>query len=142
MEMMMRTIKMERAVNNNEWIENEEKADPEVLPSLPGYHILVRPVSVKNKTKGGLLLPDSVKDDVAYLTTVGKVLSIGDLAYKDKDKFPNGKWCDVGDYVCYARHAGQKLYYKGVRLLLLFDDQVMMKVDEPTNLDMTYNLAN
>ena len=46
MEMMMRTIKMERAVNNNEWIENEEKADPEVLPSLPGYHILVRPVSV------------------------------------------------------------------------------------------------
>lgn len=142
MEMMMRTIKMERAVNNNEWIENEEKPDPEVLPHLPGYHILVRPVSVKSKTKGGLLLPDSVKDDVAYLTTVGKVLSIGDLAYKDEDKFPNGKWCDVGDYVCYARHAGQKLYYKGVRLLLLFDDQVMMKVDEPTNLDMTYNLAN
>ena len=138
----MRTIKMERAVNNNEWIENEEKPDPEVLPHLPGYHILVRPVSIKSKTKGGLLLPDSVKDDVAYLTTVGKVLSVGDLAYKDEDKFPNGKWCDVGDYVCYARHAGQKLYYKGVRLLLLFDDQVMMKVDEPTNLDMTYNLAN
>ena len=142
MEMMMRTIKMERAVNNNEWIENEEKPDPEVLPHLPGYHILVRPVSIKSKTKGGLLLPDSVKDDVAYLTTVGKVLAIGDLSYKDKDKFPNGKWCDVGDYVCYARHAGQKLYYKGVRLLLLFDDQIMMKVDEPTNLDMTYNLAN
>ena len=138
----MRTIKMERAVNNNEWIEDEEKADPEVLPSLPGYHILVRPVSVKSKTKGGLLLPDSVKDDVAYLTTVGKVLAVGDLAYKDEDKFPNGKWCDVGDYVCYARHAGQKLYYKGIRLLLLFDDQVMMKVDEPSNLDMTYNLAN
>ena len=142
MEMMMRTIKMEKAVNNNEWIENEDKPDPEVLPSLPGYHILVRPVSVKSKTKGGLLLPDSVKDDVAYLTTVGKVLAVGDLAYKDEDKFPNGKWCDVGDYVCYARHAGQKLYYKGVRLLLLFDDQVMMKVDEPTNLDMTYNLSN
>ena len=138
----MRTIKMEKAVNNNEWIEDEEKADPEVLPSLPGYHILVRPVSVKSKTKGGLLLPDSVKDDVAYLTTVGTVLAVGDLAYKDEDKFPNGKWCDVGDYVCYARHAGQKLYYKGIRLLLLFDDQVMMKVDEPTNLDMTYNLAN
>ena len=138
----MRTIKMERAVNNNEWIENEDKPDPEVLPHLPGYHILVRPVSVKSKTKGGLLLPDSVKDDVAYLTTVGKVLAVGDLAYKDEDKFPNGKWCDVGDYVCYARHAGQKLYYKGIRLLLLFDDQVMMKVDEPTNLDMTYNLAN
>ena len=41
MEMMMRTIKMERAVNNNEWIENEDKPDPEVLPSLPGYHIFL-----------------------------------------------------------------------------------------------------
>ena len=138
----MRVPKLENAIKNNEWIEDAEKADPEVLPNLPGYHVLVRPVSVKSKTKGGLLLPDSVKDDVAYLTTVGKVLSIGDLAYKDEDKFSNGKWCDVGDYVCYARHAGQKLYYKGVRLLLLFDDQVMMKVDEPTNLDMTYNLSN
>ena len=138
----MQTIKLNSAVKNDEWTNKENLPDPEVLPHLPGYHILVRPVSVKSKTKGGLLLPDSVKDDVAYLTTVGKVLSIGDLAYKDEDKFPNGKWCDVGDYVCYARHAGQKLYYKGVRLLLLFDDQVMMKVDEPTNLDMTYNLAN
>ncbi len=137
----MRTPKLENAIKNNDWIEDAEKPDPEVLPKLPGYHILVRPVSVKSKTKGGLLLPDSVKDDVAYLTTVGKVLSVGDLAYEDKDKFPNGKWCDVGDYVCYARHAGQKLYYKGVRLLLLFDDQVMMKVDDPTNLDMTYNLS-
>jgi co-chaperonin GroES (HSP10) len=141
MEMKMRVPKLENAIKNNEWIEDAEKPDPEVLPKLPGYHILVRPVSVKGKTKGGLLLPDSVKSDVAYLTTVGKVLSIGDLAYEDKDKFPNGKWCDVGDYVCYGRHVGQKLYYKGIRLLLLFDDQVMMKVDDPTNLDMTYNLS-
>lgn len=142
MEMMMRTIKMEKAVNNNEWIEDEEKADPEVLPSLPGYHILVRPVSVKSKTKGGLLLPDSVKDDVAYLTTVGKVLAVGDLAYKDEDKFPNGNWCNVGDYVCYAKHAGQKLFYKNVRLLLLYDDQIMMRVGDPKDLDTTYNLSN
>ena len=142
MEMMMRTIKMEKAVNNNEWIEDEEKADPEVLPSLPGYHILVRPVSIKSKTKGGLLLPDSVKDDVAYLTTVGKVLAVGDLAYKDEDKFPNGNWCNVGDYVCYAKHAGQKLFYKNVRLLLLYDDQIMMRVGDPKDLDTTYNLSN
>ena len=138
----MQQVSMGGAIKNDLWITDVEEApDPSPLPKIPGFHVLVRPVSVKSKTKGGLLLPDSVKDDVAYLTTVGKVLSIGDLAYEDKDKFPNGKWCDVGDYVCYARHAGQKLYYKGVRLLLLFDDQVMMKVDDPTNLDMTYNLS-
>ena len=95
---------------------------------------------------------DTQKEDVIMKTFIyhqteneyKEVDSIPDITftYEDKDKFPNGKWCDVGDYVCYGRHVGQKLYYKGIRLLLLFDDQVMMKVDDPTNLDMTYNLAN
>ena len=130
------------AMPNDTWITENEVPDPEVLPELPGYHVLVRPVTIKAKTKGGIILPERARDDIAYLTTVGRVLKVGTLAYEDKDKFLAGPWCRVGDYVCYARHAGQKLYYKGVRLLLLFDDQIMMKVDEPTNLDMTYNLAN
>ena len=73
--------------------------------------------------------------------TVGRVLAVGNLAYKDLDKFPNGKWCDVGDYVCYGKHAGQKLYYKATRLILLFDDQVILKVEDPKDLDPTFNLT-
>ena len=52
------------------------------------------------QTKGGILLPDAVKDDMSYLTTVGRVIKIGDLAYQDIDKFPNGPWCEVDDYIC------------------------------------------
>ena len=130
------------AIKNNDWITDEkEQADPEVLPELPGFHILVRPISIKTKTKGGILLPDSTKDDIAYLTTVGKVLGVGDLAYQDTDKFPKGPWCQVGDYICYGKHTGTKLFYKGVRLLILFDDQVMMRVQDPTLLDPTFNLT-
>ena len=89
---------MEKAIKNDQWVSNEEdQPDPTNLPYLPGYNILVRPVSVKGVTKGGLLLPDSTKDDMAYLTTVGRVLAVGDLSYKDQDKFPNGAWCKVGD---------------------------------------------
>lgn len=140
--MKMQTIKMQKAVKNDEWLNNEETPDPKVLPVLPGYHVLVRPVSIRNQTKGGIMLPDSVREDISYLTTVGKVLSIGDLAYKDKDKFPNGNWCEVGDYVSYGKHEGQKFIYKGLKLLLLFDDQIMMKVENPKDLDTTYNLSN
>ena len=93
------------------------------------------------KTKGGILLPDAVKDYMSYLTTVGRVIKVGDLAYQDIDKFPNGAWCEVNDYICYGKHAGQKLFYKGVKLLLLFDDQVIMKVEDPTHLDPTFNLT-
>jgi hypothetical protein len=74
------------AVKNDEWITDAEVPDPEVLPEIPGYNILVRPVSVKSETKGGIILPDSLKSDMAYLTTVGRVLRVGNLAYAD-DKF-------------------------------------------------------
>ena len=130
------------AIKNNNWITDEKvQADPEVLPELPGFHILVRPISIKTQTKGGILLPDSTKDDIAYLTTVGKVLGVGDLAYQDTDKFPKGPWCQVGDYICYGKHTGTKLFYQNVRLILLFDDQVIMRVMDPKDLDPTFNLG-
>ena len=138
----MQQVHLGNAMKNDMWITEDDIKDPNPLPELPGYHILVRPVSIKGVTKGGIMLPDSTKDDMAYLTTVGKVLSIGDLAYLDEDKFPNGGWCQAGDYVCYAKHAGQKLFYKSVRLILLFDDQVICRVEHPKDLDPTFNLTS
>ena len=138
----MRQVQMGNAIKNDEWIDIEDEvSDPTNLPELPGFHVLVRPVSVKSKTKGGIFIPDSTKDDMSYLTTVGKVIALGELAYKDMDKFPNGAWCNIGDYVCYGKHAGTKLYYQNVKLLLLFDDQVIMRVSDPKDLDPTFNLA-
>ncbi len=130
------------AVKNDLWITDVEEApDPSPLPELPGYHVLVRPISVKSQTKGGIFIPDSTKEDMSYLTTVGKVIALGDLAYVEKDKFPNGPWCEVGDYVCYGKHTGTKMFYKGVRLILLFDDQIVMRVEDPKDLDPTFNLT-
>jgi len=138
----MRQVSTGAALKNDLWITDlEEVPDPSPLPALPGFHILVRPVSVKSITKGGIFIPDSIKDDMSYLTTVGQVLQLGDLAYLDKDKFPGGSWCTVGDHVCYGKHAGTKLFYKGVRLILLFDDQIVMRVEDPKDLDPTFNLG-
>ena len=137
----MRQVHMGRALKNDQWIDDEVIPDPETLPNIPGFHVLVRPVSVKNKTKGGILIPDSTRDDISYLTTVGRVLKVGDLAYKDTDKFPNGPWCKVDDYVCYAKHAGMKLFYQNTRLILLFDDVVFMTIEDPKDLDPTFILS-
>jgi co-chaperonin GroES (HSP10) len=129
------------ALKNDEWITNDDIPDPDVLPEVPGYHILVRPVSIKSETKGGIILPDSTKQDMAYLTTVGRVLVVGGLAYAD-DKFKGRAWCKAGDYVCYGKHSGNKFFYKGVQLLLLFDDDIKMVVSDSKDLDPTYNLSN
>jgi len=139
----MQQAHLGNSIKNDMWITNEEEeATPDVLPELPGFHVLVRPVSVKEKTKGGILLPNSTKEDMSYLTTVGKVIKIGNLAYNDTDKFPKGPWCKEGDYICYAKHAGQKIQYKEVKMILLYDDQVIMKVEDPKYLDPTFNLSH
>ena len=139
----MQQAHLGKTIKNDIWITDEEYSDtPNVLPELPGFHVLVRPVSVKEKTKGGILIPNSTKEDMSYLTTVGKVIKIGDLAYNDTDKFPKGPWCKEGDYICYAKHAGQKIQYKEVKMLFLYDDQVIMKVEDPKYLDPTFNLSH
>ena len=139
----MQVATLGKAISNSDWITDEGvEIKKEDLPQLPGYYVLVKPVSIKNKTKGGILLPDSTMDDIAYLTTVGRVLKLGDLAYDDKEKFPLGAWCQEGDYVAYGKLIGQKFVYKGVKLLLLFDDQIIMKLDNPASLDPTFNLSN
>ena len=139
----MQQAHLGKTIKNDIWITDEEYSDtPDVLPELPGFHVLVRPVSVKEKTKGGILLPNSTKEDMSYLTTVGKVIKLGNLAYNDIDKFPKGPWCKEGDYICYAKHAGQKIQYKEVKMILLYDDQVIMKVQDPKYLDPTFNLSH
>jgi len=139
----MQQAHLGKTIKNDMWITNKEDKDtPDVLPELPGFHVLVRPVSVKEKTKGGIIIPNSTKEDMSYLTTVGKVIKIGNLAYNDTDKFPKGPWCKEGDYICYAKHAGQKIQYKEVKMILLYDDQVIMKVEDPKHLDPTFNLSH
>ena len=139
----MQQAHLGKSIKNDMWItEDEDERTPDVLPELPGFHVLVRPVSIKEKTKGGILLPNSTKDDMSYLTTIGEVIKIGDLAYNDTDKFPKGPWCKEGDYICYAKHAGQKIQYKEVKMILLYDDQVIMKVQDPKYLDPTFNLSH
>ena len=57
------------------------------LPEPSGYRILVLPFTPKNKTKGGILFSQETLDKARIATTCGYVLKMGDLAYKDKEKF-------------------------------------------------------
>ena len=50
----MQAVRMDKAVDNVDWITDENtKVDMNSLPELPGYHLLILPVSIKKKTKGG-----------------------------------------------------------------------------------------
>lgn len=123
----------------NTEITSSEVPDPEPLPDLCGFTLLVRPVRVKEKTKGGIHLPDSVTEDLAFLTNVSRVLKVGPQAFKS-DKFEGDEWCEngsikVGDFVLHGKFDGEKIKYKGVNLCLIKDIHVKMRVGNPEDLD-------
>lgn len=83
------------------------------LPSPTGWRILILPYKGQGKTEGGILLPDSVVDQQKVSTQVGYVLKVGNLAYKDPEKFPTGAWCAEKDWVMFARYAGSRFQIDG-----------------------------
>lgn len=118
------------------WATDESIADPKVLPKVPGWGILIRPWAAPEKTAGGIIKPQEFVEDEDFLFTVGRVVVIGDLAYQGQDKggaprFPTGPWCKVGDYVVHDKYVNTRFTYKGVKYLLLNDDQVRLVIKDP-----------
>ena len=113
--------------------DNIGKDTVDELPEPSGYRILVLPFTPKNKTKGGILFSQETLDKARIATTCGYVLKMGDLAYKDTEKF--GKpWCKKGDWVIFARYAGSRLPIDGGEVRILNDDEVLGTIKDPESI--------
>lgn len=129
---------LDGAIQNDQWMTDEETPDPSPLPRIPGVGILVRPIPIRRKSAGGILIPDSVRQDREYLNTVGRVLALGELAFKDTDIYKNGPWVQPGDYIVFGKYAGQKLHWRGVRLLIMPAKAIELVVERPEYLDSNF----
>ena len=108
-----------------------DKSLKESIPSPTGWRIVVLPYKGKAKTSGGVYLPDQVIETNEISTTVGYVLKVGDLAYKDKQKFPTGPWCKEGDWIMFARYAGSRFKIEGGEVRILNDDEILASILDP-----------
>ena len=90
------------------------------------WRVLICPVQPRKLSKGGIALPDAVQDGEEHLNYIGRVVSLGPLA---GDKWA-GKWAvKEGDCVVYGRYAGQRMEWKGVKLVEVNDDEILAVVD-------------
>ena len=101
------------------------------LPQPSGWRLLVLPFTPKEKTKGGIIIAQESLDKARIATNCGLVIKMGDLCYKDKDKFPSGAWCKEKDWVIFARYAGSRLPIEGGEVRLLNDDEVLGTIKDP-----------
>ena len=115
-------------MNSNEsWATDNDVPIPEKIPQPVGYRILIRPRGVTEKTKGGIILTDSIKDGQSYLNSVGQILAMGNECYSDRKK----PWCKVGDWVIFGRYAGARISVQKVKMVLLNDDEIIATLENP-----------
>ena len=56
---------------------------------------------------------------------------MGEQAYNDKERYPNGPWCKVGDYVMFRTSTGTRFKMDGVEYRLMNDDSIEAVVADP-----------
>ena len=110
---------------------NPENIQKSQLPVPSGWRLLVLPFSPREKTKGGILIAQESLDKLRIATNCGYVLKMGLLAYHDREKFPTGPWCKIGQWVIFARYAGSRLPIEGGEVRILNDDEVLGTIKDP-----------
>lgn len=109
--------------------------DDEVEAQLPkpvGYRLLIALPQIE-ETLGemGIIKAKQTMREERIMSTVGLVLDMGDQAYSDKERFPNGPWCKVGDYVVFPSYSGTRVSVNGVEYRIMNDDSVEAVVADP-----------
>jgi len=112
----------------------KKEEEPKVASQMPkpkGYKLLISPVQVEEKTEGGVYVPDAIRDAEGIASIVGFVVKMGEDAYKDKNKFPNGAYCKEGDFVIFRSYSGTRFKIHNEEFRLINDDTVEAVVDDP-----------
>ena len=106
----------------------------EKLPRPTGYRLLILPFAPAEKTKGGIYLARQTVERERLTTVVGYIVALGPDAYKDLVKFPEGPWCQKGDWVIFGRYAGARIQIDGGDLRLLNDDEILALINDPEDI--------
>lgn len=81
-----------------------------------GDRVVVKPAPADEKTKGGIIIPDTAKEKPQR----GEVVAVG------KGKDDNQMTVAVGDVVLYGKYAGQELAYEGNDYLIMREDDILV----------------
>jgi co-chaperonin GroES (HSP10) len=116
-------------------IVEEDAAEAELEASIPkpvGYRVLIALPNVEDTFgESGLVKAESTRREEYILSTVGSVLDMGKEAYSDKERFPTGPWCKVGDHVMFRANTGTRFKVGGQEFRLMNDDSIEAVVDDP-----------
>ena len=101
------------------------------MPEPMGYKILCAIPDATDTYQSGLAKADQTKHIEEHSTVVLFVVKMGDLCYRDKERFPTGPWCKEGDFVLTRAYAGTRFKIHGREFRIINDDTVEGVVQDP-----------
>ena len=102
------------------------------LPMPVGYRVLIALPQIEETFDGtNLLKTDTIKNQEHIMSIIGLVVDMGEQAYKDKDRFPEGPWCKQGDYVMFRANSGTRFKVNGLEYRLMNDDSIEAVIPDP-----------
>ena len=115
-----------------ETVETNEEEFEAQLPTPVGYRVLIAMPVVEEAFEGTDLLKSvTTKNHEQVMSIIGLVLDMGEQAYSDPDRFPNGPWCKQGDYVMFRANTGTRFTVEGLEYRLMNDDSIEAVVADP-----------
>jgi chaperonin GroES len=87
--------------------------------------VLIKRVAEEQKTKGGIIIPDTAKEKPAE----GEVVAVGAGKANDKGKV---RALDVkkGDRILFGKYAGNEIKIDGVDHLILREDEILGVIEK------------
>ena len=115
--------------------DEETKNFASQLPEPKGYKLLIALPEVDEATDGGIIKSVKSQHEESISTVVGWVMSMGPDSYANYTRFPNGPYCEVGDWVVFRAFSGTRLKIHGKEFRLINDDTVEAVVDDPRGVE-------
>ena len=81
--------------------------------------VVVKPAPAEEKTKGGIIIPDTAKEKPQR----GEVVAVG------PGKEGKALTVKAGDIVLYGKYAGQELSHNGNDYLIMREDDILVVLD-------------
>jgi len=82
--------------------------------------VVVKPAPADEKTKGGIIIPDTAKEKPQR----GEIVAVG------PGKDGNLMTVQVGDIVLYGKYAGQELSHNDEDFLIMREDDILVILDK------------
>jgi len=105
------------------------------LPEPRGFKLLIEKPKPKDKTDGGILLPDQAIEAENYLSICAKLIAVGPLAWRDREtgeRWKGGAWAEIGDWIIVPKFTQFRMEIDDKEYRFINDDEIIAVVSDPT----------